>query len=111
MFRNYSTASSHDHGEIWNNIHIVHLVHFEIIFFITAVLAAGAPEHAPFMADESMLAIPGQSPLAYTEAAYKRYNAEVQDCVKRLKKEGNLCVCDNIDTHFGGRIAPPHKQS
>ncbi|XP_782128.2 uncharacterized protein LOC576762 [Strongylocentrotus purpuratus] len=53
----------------------------------SAVLAAGAPEHAPFMADESMLAIPGQSPLAYTEAAYKRYNAEVQDCVKRLKKE------------------------
>nr|XP_054762823.1 uncharacterized protein LOC129269356 [Lytechinus pictus] len=53
----------------------------------SAVLAAGAPEHAPFMADESMLPIPGLSPLAYTEAAYKRYAVEVQDCVKRLKKE------------------------
>lgn len=53
----------------------------------SAVLAAGAPEHAPFMADESMLAIPGLSPLAYTEAAYNRYRTEVEDCVKRLRKE------------------------
>ena len=54
----------------------------------TAVLAAGAPEHAPFMADESMLAIPGLSPLQYTPAHYNRYAEQVKACVKRLNKEG-----------------------
>ena len=61
---------------------------FWIPVAMAAVLAAGAPEHAPFMADESMLSIPGLTPLAYTEAAYNRYTSEVKECVKRLNKEG-----------------------
>ncbi|XP_072022117.1 uncharacterized protein [Amphiura filiformis] len=53
----------------------------------SAVLAAGAPEHAPFMADESMLAIPGLTPLQYTPSHYGRYAEQVKACVKRLNKE------------------------
>ncbi|XP_038047304.1 uncharacterized protein LOC119721342 [Patiria miniata] len=53
----------------------------------SAVLAAGAPQHAPFMADESMLPIPGLAPLKYTPQQYSQYSAEVSACVKRLNKE------------------------
>lgn len=53
----------------------------------SAVLAAGAPEHAPFMADESMLAIPGLSPLQYTPPFYNRYAEQIKACVDRLNKE------------------------
>ncbi|XP_072168299.1 uncharacterized protein [Diadema setosum] len=55
----------------------------------SAVLAAGAPECAPFMADESMLAVPGCTPLAYTDSAYKRYCEAVQKCVARLNKDSS----------------------
>ncbi|XP_071796874.1 uncharacterized protein [Asterias amurensis] len=53
----------------------------------SAILAAGAPEHAPFMADESMLPIPGLAPLKYTPVQYAQYSAEVKACITRLQKE------------------------
>ncbi|KAK7111669.1 uncharacterized protein [Littorina saxatilis] len=53
----------------------------------SAVLAAGAPQHAPFMADESMLALPGLQPLKYTLPAYQQYVQLVADITKILKKE------------------------
>lgn len=56
------------------------------IFLFSAVLAAGAPKHAAFMADESMLALPGLKPLAYTPAFYARYMDQVKGIVKQLNK-------------------------
>ncbi|CAG2230107.1 unnamed protein product [Mytilus edulis] len=56
----------------------------------SAVLAAGAPKHAAFMADESMLALPGLKPLAYTPAFYARYMDQVKGIVKQLNKEASV---------------------
>lgn len=54
----------------------------------SAILAAGAPEHAPFMADESMNSVPGIGPLKYTEGQYEDFSDEIRECVKRLQNEG-----------------------
>ncbi|CAH1795666.1 unnamed protein product [Owenia fusiformis] len=56
----------------------------------SAVLAAGAPEVAPFMADESMLAIPGLQPLQYTLNHYVSYVAQIESCMERLNKEDDM---------------------
>lgn len=56
------------------------------VYFVSAVLAAGAPEHAAFMADESMLALPGLKPLAYTLGFYNQYMDQVKGIVKQLNK-------------------------
>ncbi|XP_006816334.1 uncharacterized protein LOC100371869 [Saccoglossus kowalevskii] len=53
----------------------------------SAVLAAGAPDQAAFMADESMLAFPELTPLEYTLKQYMRYIEVVNKIVKRLHKE------------------------
>lgn len=55
----------------------------------SAVLAAGAPEQAGFMADESMLPLPGMQPISYTLGFYLKYMDEVKTLVKRLNKAGN----------------------
>lgn len=76
-----------------NQYYTPHLANLIVqCFFFTAVLAAGAPEHAPFMADESMLAIPGLSPLQYTPPFYNRYAEQIKACVDRLNKEGKRNV-------------------
>ncbi|XP_041363750.1 uncharacterized protein LOC121379279 [Gigantopelta aegis] len=53
----------------------------------SAVLAAGAPAHAPFMADEAMLALPGFQPLQYTLPAYIRFAEQVSIISKRLAEQ------------------------
>jgi len=58
----------------------------QVYFVFSAVLAAGAPEHAAFMADESMLALPGLKPLAYTLGFYNQYMDHVKGIVKQLNK-------------------------
>jgi hypothetical protein len=55
----------------------------------TAVLAAGAPHLAPFMADECLLAMPDGESLDYTMKEYMRFVEYVQTCVDRLKSQGN----------------------
>lgn len=57
---------------------------------MSAILAAGSPEHAPFMADESMNAIPGIGALKYTEGQYDDFSAEIRDCINRLKDAGRV---------------------
>ncbi|XP_077980051.1 uncharacterized protein LOC144435329 [Glandiceps talaboti] len=52
----------------------------------SAVLAAGAPNHAAFMADESMQAFPELLPLDYTLKQYTRYTEVVNKLVHRLHK-------------------------
>ena len=54
------------------------------------MLAAGAPEHAPFMADEAMLAIPGLQPLDYTLKHYMNYATHIKACLKKLNAKGEF---------------------
>lgn len=59
------------------------------IGLFAAILAAGAPEHAAFMADESMAALPGLQPIKYDLPFYKDYMKQVSTLMKQLNKEGN----------------------
>ena len=53
-----------------------------------AVLAAGAPQMAPFMADECLLAMPDVDSLDYTMKEYMRFVEYVKACVDRLNGDG-----------------------
>ena len=55
---------------------------------ILAVLAAGAPHVAAFMADECLWAMPDIDSLDYTMKEYMRFSAAVDECVERLKSQG-----------------------
>jgi len=50
----------------------------------SAILAAGAPHMAPFMADECLLALPEVDGLDYTMKEYNRLVEHVNACVTRL---------------------------
>lgn len=52
----------------------------------SAILAAGYPEHAPFMADESMLSTPGIETTDSTLAEYVNYTAQIKACSDRLNE-------------------------
>ncbi|KAJ7305731.1 hypothetical protein JRQ81_010097 [Phrynocephalus forsythii] len=52
----------------------------------SAILAAGAPEAAAFMADEAVESIPGLAPVQYTLQHYLLYLDQVQSCVERLNR-------------------------
>ncbi|XP_032086147.1 uncharacterized protein LOC116517360 [Thamnophis elegans] len=52
----------------------------------SAILAAGAPEIAAFMADEVMETLPGLGPLQYTLKYYLLYMDRIQNLVKKLNK-------------------------
>ena len=64
------------------------MMKLQCIFFLyfLAVLAAGAPEHAAFMADESMQALPGLQPLQYTVGFYLQYMDKIKPILKILQK-------------------------
>merc|ERR1739848_353638 len=53
----------------------------------SAVLAAGAPHIAPFMADECLLSMPEVDGLDYTMKEYMRYVEYVKECVERLNSQ------------------------
>ena len=57
-------------------------------FNFLAVLAAGAPHMAPFMADECLLAMPDVEGLDYTMREYMRFVDYVKACVERLNSQG-----------------------
>ncbi|XP_062999050.1 uncharacterized protein LOC134409965 [Elgaria multicarinata webbii] len=52
----------------------------------SAILAAGAPEVAPFMADEAAESIPGLTPIQYTLKHYLLYLDRIRSCVEKLNK-------------------------
>ncbi|KAL8593312.1 hypothetical protein ACOMHN_009965 [Nucella lapillus] len=56
----------------------------------SAVLAVGAPHLAPFMADESMQALPGLQPLSYTLPAFMNYAQQVSQITKSLQAQGEF---------------------
>lgn len=52
-----------------------------------AILAAAAPEIAPFMADECLMAIPDIEGLDYTAKEYLKYVQHIRTVVDRLNAE------------------------
>jgi hypothetical protein len=61
--------------------------------YCVAVLAAGAPELAPFMADECLLAMPDMEGIDYTMKEYMKLVEKTRECVERLNSQGDLfCI-------------------
>merc|ERR1719168_280337 len=54
----------------------------------SAVLAAMAPELAPFMADELLLSMPEVEGLDYTMKEYMKLVEKTKECVDRLNAQG-----------------------
>jgi len=54
----------------------------------SAVLAAGAPEVAPFMADELLLSMPEVEGIDYTMKEYMKLVEKTKECVARLNAQG-----------------------
>jgi len=65
----------------------------------TAVLAAAAPEIAPFMADECLMSIPGIEGIDYSAKEYLKYVQHIRTVVDRLNAE-----CPNTTTQWN-----PHR--
>ncbi|EEB16438.1 conserved hypothetical protein [Pediculus humanus corporis] len=55
----------------------------------SALLAAAAPETAPFMADECLMAIPEIEGIDYTTKEYLNFVQHIQSTAERLNKESN----------------------
>eukprot|EP00092_Neocalanus_flemingeri_P001789 GFUD01001907.1.p1 GENE.GFUD01001907.1~~GFUD01001907.1.p1 ORF type:complete len:489 (+),score=137.27 GFUD01001907.1:330-1796(+) len=54
----------------------------------SAVLAAGSPEVAPFMADECLLSMPDVEGIDYTMKEYMKLVEKTKECVERLNAQG-----------------------
>lgn len=54
----------------------------------SAVLAAGAPQMAPFMADECLLSMPDVDSIEYTMKEYMSLVENINKCVERLNQQG-----------------------
>lgn len=71
------------------NILVEILAAFAVLtLFCSAVLAAGCPELAPFMADECLLSMGDTEGIDYTMKEYMKLVAKTQACVDRLNEEG-----------------------
>ncbi|BET02273.1 Conserved hypothetical protein [Nesidiocoris tenuis] len=57
------------------------------ITMASALLAAAAPEMAPFMADECLMAIPEIEGIDYTTKEYMNFVSHIQNAAQRLNKE------------------------
>jgi len=53
----------------------------------SAVIAAAAPEVAPFMADECLLSMPDIEGIDYTMKEYMKYVEKTKECVERLNSQ------------------------
>lgn len=65
---------------------------YKLAFHSTAILCAAAPEGVPFMADESVLAVPGLGKLEYTLKQYLAYAQKIQAKTKQLNSKISLFV-------------------
>ena len=66
------------------------LINFDLLltWLCSAVLAAGCPELAPFMADELLLSMGDTEGIDYTMKEYMKLVAKTQACVDRLNEQG-----------------------
>ena len=60
---------------------------------MVAVLAAGAPEIAPFMADELLMSMPEVEGIDYTMKEYMKLVEKTKECVDRLNAQGTKIIC------------------
>lgn len=58
-----------------------------LLLFVSALLAAAAPDKAPFMADECLMAIPDIEGIDYTTKEYLKFVTHIQNAALRLNKE------------------------
>ena len=56
------------------------------------MLAAGAPDVAPFMADEVLWSMPDIEGIDYTMKEYLKLVEKTRECVERLNSEGRYLV-------------------
>lgn len=77
----------------------------------SAVLAAGAPQLAPFMADECLLSLPEIEGIDYTLKEYLRLVEKTKECVDRLNAEGSGWTPHKVElavwTHYVARDLKP----
>jgi len=77
----------------------------------SAVLAAGAPEVAPFMADECLLSMPEIEGIDYTMKEYLKLVDKTNKCVERLNAEGGNWTPHKVEltvwTHYVMREFKP----
>merc|ERR1712121_23922 len=77
----------------------------------SAVLAAGCPEMAPFMADECLLSMEGTEGIDYTMKEYMKLVAKTQQCVERLNEQGGDWTPHKVEmavwTHYVARDLKP----
>jgi hypothetical protein len=65
---------------------------------VAALLAAAAPDRAPFMADECLMAIPEIEGIDYTTKEYLKFVQHIQATVERLNKESEYCTGSSFIT-------------
>ena len=65
---------------------------------LLAVLAAGAPQMAPFMADECLLSMPDVDSIEYTMKEYMSLVENINKCVERLNQQGEFIY---VHAHSG----------
>lgn len=77
----------------------------------SAVLAAGAPHIAPFMADECLLSLPDMEGIDYTLKEYMKLVEKTKECVERLNSQGGSWTPHNVElavwTHYVARDLKP----
>merc|ERR1712127_1176537 len=77
----------------------------------SAVLAAGCPELAPFMADECLLSLEDTEGIDYTMKEYMKLVAKTQQCVDRLNEQGGEWTPHKVElavwTHYVARDLKP----
>lgn len=61
-------------------------------------MAAAAPDIAPFMADECLLAIPEIEGIDYTTKEYLNFVSHIQNTADRLSKESTWCQLIDVVT-------------
>ena len=78
---------------------------------ISAVLAAGAPEVAPFMADECLLSMPDIEGIDYTMKEYLKLVEKTKECVERLNSQGGKWTRHTVElaiwTHYKAQNIKP----
>ena len=65
--------------------------------FASAVLAAFAPDRAPFMCEEVLLSMPDADEVDYTMKEYNNMVAEITKCIARLNSQGGSWTPHKVD--------------
>ena len=65
--------------------------------FASAVLAAFAPDRAPFMCEEVLLCMPDADEVDYTMKEYNNMVAEITKCIARLNSQGGSWTPHKVD--------------